>query len=487
MTKDFLHHFALEKDVDIPSSSASSVWQAGHSTESSGQVTPRQETYLDIEACLHEKTVDGDQDVNANPGSGVLGSLVTRTLSRSSTRDLGPPPDGGWLAWLQVVMTFLVLTNTWGVINSFGVFQTYYTTTLSRQPSDISWIGSVQVFLLFFIGTFTGRIADAGYFRQIFCLGTILTAIAMFMTSLSTKYWQLFLAQGVCLGLGNGCLFCPSMSILSTYFTTKKSLAIGLATTGSGLGGVIYPAMVQQLLPRIGYGWTIRTMAFIQFGCLIICSFGTKPRTKPRTSREIVDWASFKELPYLFYATGMFFNFWGLYFAYYYIGSFSRDIIGVSYSQSINLLIIMNGAGLLGRTIPGFLADRYFGPLNTILFGTFCTVVTLFGWIGVRDRAGTYAWSIVYGIASAIVQALFPATLSSLTTDLRKSGVRMGQVFTIVSFACLTGPSIGGQLVQLKNGEYLYAQIFAGISILVSMGFLAAAKMTKSGDVLGKV
>jgi hypothetical protein len=32
-------------------------------------------------------------------------------------------------------------------------------------PSDISWIGSIQIFLLFFIGTFSGRATDAGYFR----------------------------------------------------------------------------------------------------------------------------------------------------------------------------------------------------------------------------------------------------------------------------------------------------------------------------------
>ena len=61
-----------------------------------------------------------------------------------------------------------------GFINSFGVFQTYYVTALSRPPSDIAWIGSIQVFLLFFIGTFTGRLTDAGYFRQVFLVGSFM-------------------------------------------------------------------------------------------------------------------------------------------------------------------------------------------------------------------------------------------------------------------------------------------------------------------------
>jgi hypothetical protein len=53
-------------------------------------------------------------------------------------------------------------------MNSFGVFQTYYVDFLGCSESDISWIGSIQVFLTFFIGTFTGRLIDAGYFRPVF-------------------------------------------------------------------------------------------------------------------------------------------------------------------------------------------------------------------------------------------------------------------------------------------------------------------------------
>lgn len=133
-------------------------------------------------------------------------------------------------------MGHFVIMNTWGFINSYGVFQSYYVTALSRPPSDISWVGSIQVFLLFFIGTFTGRLTDAGYFRPVFIVGALLGCLGLFMTSLSTQYWQLFLAQGVCSGLGNGCLFCPSLSLLSTYFSKKRSLAIGIAASGSATG-----------------------------------------------------------------------------------------------------------------------------------------------------------------------------------------------------------------------------------------------------------
>ena len=89
-----------------------------------------------------------------------------------------PPPDGGVKAWTQAVMGHLVAFNTWGYIASFGVFQAYYQSTLGVSPSAISWVGSVQVFLIFFVGTFSGRALDAGFFRPVFYAGVLLQLLA---------------------------------------------------------------------------------------------------------------------------------------------------------------------------------------------------------------------------------------------------------------------------------------------------------------------
>jgi hypothetical protein len=62
----------------------------------------------------------------------------------------------------------------------------------------------MQIFLLFFIGTYSGRATDAGFFKLTFAIGSFFQILGIFMTSLCTKYWQLFLAQGICTGIGNG-------------------------------------------------------------------------------------------------------------------------------------------------------------------------------------------------------------------------------------------------------------------------------------------
>ena len=418
---------------------------------------------------------------------GVLGKILSKVISRVSALDVGPPPDGGLAAWTQAVMTHLTVFNTWGYISSFGVFQTYYVTALNHPPSDISWVGSVQIFLHFFIGTFSGRATDYGLFRATFVLGSIFQVLGVFMTSLSTKYWQLFLAQGVCTGIGNGLVFCPVLALVSTYFSCNRSLAIGITASGTASGGLVFPTIVQQLLPRIGFPWTMRVIGFVILGIQCVTTAFLKPRLPPRKSGPLVEWKAFREPPFSIFCTAMFLIFWGLYFAFYYIGSFGRDILKISMADSINLLLILNGVGAIGRLIPGYLADKYFGPLNLIVPFAFVSGLLLLCWPAVSSKTGLIAFAVVYGIFAAGIQGLFPATLSRLTTDLRKAGVRMGMCFSVISFACLTGPPLAGALIQRDGGRYIGAQMCAGGAMIAGCALLVATRVAKVGFRLERV
>lgn len=176
-----------------------------------------------------------------------------------------------------------------------------------------------------------------------------------------------------------------------------------------------------------------------------------------------------------------------MYFAFYYLGSFARDIIGIPFEQSVNLLITLNGIGVVGRIVPGFLADRFFGVFNTMVPAVLMTAVTTYCWIAVSSQGGLYGWTLVYGFVGGGIQSLFPAALSSLTTNVKMRGTRMGMIFTIVSFAVLTGPPIAGQLIQRKDGGYLYAQVFSGTVMVIGCSFLAASRFMLSRKLAVKV
>ncbi|KAH8733813.1 major facilitator superfamily transporter [Ilyonectria robusta] len=408
----------------------------------------------------------------------TLGTVLSRLRSRRSAV-IEPPPDGGLRAWMVVFSTHLVMMDTWGIINSFGVFQPYYMDKLNRPPADISWIGSFEVFLLFFIGTFAGRLTDAGYFRPLYIVGVILVSLGTLMTSFCSTYWQFFLAQGICVGLGNGLLFCPCMAVTSTYFAKKRSLAFGLTAAGSTTGGLIFPSMVRQLLPQIGFAWTIRSIALIQFATLILAGFFMKSRIPPRSAGPLVEWAAFRDLEYTFYAIGAYLAFWSTYFAFHYLAAFSRDILGMSYSSSLDLLLVLNGIGGPGRVIPAYIGDKI-GPVNVYMSCTLVAGLIMYCWAAVDSVAGLYVWASFYGIAVGGVQSVFPAGLTSLTADPQKQGTRMGMVFTIVSFATLTGSPIAGAIISSQGGKYVGAQVFSGTSMVLATVFIAAARAVKT-------
>ncbi|KAL1798510.1 hypothetical protein ACET3X_002547 [Alternaria dauci] len=394
----------------------------------------------------------------------------SRSLGNPRLPDIGHAqddiPDGGLSAWTQVIMGHLVIFNCWGYITSFGLFQQYYVEQLGRSSSDIAWIGGMQMFLLNFVGVFSGRTVDMGYLRHCLVLGCILQVLGAFMTAISTEYWQLFLSQGLCSGLGHGFLFAPIVSILPTYFKRHRALAVSLATCGSSTGGMIFPLIAYFCLHRHGFRWTVFIMAFvITFNAATILAF-TKTRVPVRKPRSFFDARALKEGSFNLFVIGSFLSLWGLYFAYFYIGTFGRTVLEFSQTQSLLSIVVVNGVGLFGRVIPALLADRYFGILNTLIPAAGVSGILLFGWIGVSSIEGQFAWAVIYGIAANATQSLFPAAVSDLSTDPTRVGTKVGMVFGFVSIACLTGPPIGGQLVALNNGSFLYAQLFAGFTLL---------------------
>ncbi|EXF80340.1 riboflavin transporter MCH5 [Colletotrichum fioriniae PJ7] len=437
----------------------------------------------------HQGKVTSLPNQSTNGVDRVISRIASRVTSRSTVTP-GPPPDGGLRAWLCVFGTFLVVMNTWGMINSFGAFQSYYIQTLNRGPSDISWIGSVEIFLLFFIGTFTGRLTDAGYFRPVATAGSVLVVAGTLAASACTQYWQLLLAQGVCVGLGNGCLFCPTVALVSTYFAKRRSFAIGITACGSGAGGVVFPIVIREMLPRAGFGWTMRTLGFVQAAALGTALSCLKPRVPPRKTGSLVEWAAFKDLEYTFYAVGASLCFWASYIVFFFLAAYARDIQGASYDTSLDLLMITNGVGILGRLVLNRLADRV-GNLTMFVPTAGAAAALAYSWaalpiaVSSSSRASLYVWAALSGIALGGIQALFPSALASLTADPRKQGARIGMVFTIVSMSVLTGPPIAGALISVLGGKYLGAQMFAGSSLMLGMVFIFLAREAKRKSVGG--
>lgn len=94
----------------------------------------------------------------------------------------------------------------------------------------------MQGFLLFLVGVIVGPIFDKGYLKSLIAIGSFLVVFGLMMTSLSTKYYQVFLAHGVVVGIGCAFLFLPSIAIVATYFTSRRAIATGVTASGGSIG-----------------------------------------------------------------------------------------------------------------------------------------------------------------------------------------------------------------------------------------------------------
>lgn len=229
------------------------------------------------------------------------------------------PPDGGLKAWLVVFFSHQAGFNTFGFLNAYGVLQAYYVSTLDLPPSTISWIGSLNAFLMLFIGAFSGRLTDAGYFHQTFFLGTVLQIIGFIGASFSTTYWQILLSHGICLGIGGGLVFVPAMSIVGTYFTTQRALALAIVAIGNSVGGLVFAAILQNSIPALGYAWAMRVCGLVVMASSVPSNFVLKPMKLRRVKGPIIEWGAFKEIEYSFLATAMFLTFLGMWVPVFYV------------------------------------------------------------------------------------------------------------------------------------------------------------------------
>lgn len=121
--------------------------------------------------------------------------------------------------------------------SSIASFCRTYISSHSSDELQISWVGTVQSALLSIIGVLAGPLFDLGAYRLMIIAGALLVIVGLFMLSLSTAYYQIFLSQGLCIGIGGGLLYVPSLALVSNSFTAKRRpLALGTLTCGIGIG-----------------------------------------------------------------------------------------------------------------------------------------------------------------------------------------------------------------------------------------------------------
>lgn len=307
------------------------------------------------------------------------------------------------------------------------------------------------------------------------------------MTSLATDYYQVLLAQGVAVGLGAGMVFIPALQIVGTYFSTRRSTAMGLAATGSGVGGIIYPLLLRSLLTTLGLRWTVRVMAFVMLGTLLIPLAVMRPRLRPRPNPPSITprppvWTTIKQtlpLPFALFLLAICLLYIGLYIPFFYIDAFALTLDPpLPASLASNLLLIMNAASLPGRVLPAMLADRV-GNLSIIVPATLLAGAATLAWSRVHDAGGLVAAAVLLGFASGAIQAVVPGVVVFLCPDLRRLGRNVGLMLAASGVGLLVGSPVAG--VILEHGGFWGVFVFAGVIVMAAAGLMGCVRVVKVG------
>ncbi|KAJ5675762.1 hypothetical protein N7462_008659 [Penicillium macrosclerotiorum] len=355
------------------------------------------------------------------------------------------PPEEGIRGWLCLLGSFLCMFCSFGFLNSMGVFQKTYEETILKgySPSSISWISAVQLCLVLALGPIYGRIFDTYGASPILYPCSVCCVLSLCMTSLAHEYYQILLAQGLLFGIGSGGLFLAGSLSVGQWFVRRRGLAMGITSTGSSLGGVIFPIFMDRMIQLVGFANAARYAALLVGILLVIACLLTKARLPRKKWDRDVKWFDaklFRQNEFAFYTVGVWFTLWTMWAPYNYISTMA---VKQRFPSSLTLYLVSMinycATSIPGRTLPPFLADK-FGHFNTFTASSFASGIAILTlWLPFNyhvSPSGLIVFSLIYGFVSGAIVALFMPCVAKLG-KLETLGQRLGTFQFVISSRAL--------------------------------------------------
>jgi len=234
-------------------------------------------------------------------------------------------------------------------------------------------------------------------------MGIALQTTGFIVASFATRIWHLYISQGLLLGVGLGFIFVPFSPIVPQWFLKKRSVAMGIGSAGSGVGGLLFSFGIQAMIDNISLGWAFRITAFIT---VIMNSLAVAlTRDRHGTVRPPLIGFDTKLLfryDVLLLLGWAFISMLGYITLLYSLSDFSASI-GLSKTQAAAISAFLNLGTAVGRPLTGFISDRY----GRIQVAGLCTFICGFLCFSIWIPAKTYGVTILFAILSGAVVGVF--------------------------------------------------------------------------------
>ncbi|OJK04384.1 hypothetical protein ASPACDRAFT_1877727 [Aspergillus aculeatus ATCC 16872] len=409
-------------------------------------------------------------------------------LSASSVSIEQPPgagyAEGGFRAWLVVFGAWCTLVPAWGMLHTAGAIHLWTSThqLQSYEPASYGWIYSAYGFFVYFAGAPMGLIFDAWGPTYLVLSGSVGMVLSLICFSFSDEYYSIFLSLSFLGGLSASALTTPAMATIGHWFERRRAFATGVACTGGGLGGVIFPLIIYFTAPKIGFGWSFHIIALISATLLSIacCLITTQLPARTDTCRELT-LKPLKDPRFAATTAAIFLTECAVFIPSTYIPSYTVHA-GLSNLIAYLLLVILNLGTIPGRLLPPLAADRL-GRFNTMIITTaICAILTLALWYKAGDSLGALVcYAIFFGFWSGAALSLSPVCISQ-TCSATEYGSRSGIAYSIASIGMLLGIGLAGVIEQHSYGGVI---VFSGVLFLAAAGAFVVARGVCRGWVWG--
>lgn len=420
------------------------------------------------------------------------------TKLESGSRDLGDLdalaspdddkefPDGGVQAWLAVLGSFIGLVPVFGLINSLGAIESYISKhQLANVPaSTTSWIFSLYLAVSFLSCILAGGYFDRNGSRTPMCTGTVLYVGGIMCLASSKAVYQFILAFSLLCGTGTGILMTPLVSVLATWFLKRRAIATSIATMGGSIGGIFLPIMLKKLYKEVGFPWAMRIVGFICLACLIVSTVLSQERSTVEcqpfeSKKELVKWYLSSSFNWRYFFDGKFFFAAmgsslaesSLTASATFLASYSLAR-GNSETTSYALITATNAVGILGRFIPGYIADRHLGRFNVVIITVLMAGLSnLIIWLPFGGYlGGLWTYVCIYGFATGSILSLTPVCIGQISRT-EDFGKRYSTAYFLQAIITIPVLPIAGAIINKGTpAEYNKFIIFVSVLMLAGAG-----------------
>jgi len=397
--------------------------------------------------------------------------------------------------WVIVASCAVLLTMNAGIMYSYGVFFKHLVADFGWSRAATSGVHSLMMLTHGVFAIVMGWLVDRFGPARVMLFCGFVTGLGLVLTSRIDALWQMYVTYGLVVGIGLGAHYTTSTATTTRWFIQRRGLALGIVTSGVGLGTVLLVPAVERLIAAYGWSTAYFVMGVASWAVMIPAALFLRrapgdvtrrssgvagPDMPPVVTSEAgvsMKVAARHRPLWMLCATFFLFNFC-LQMVMVHLVNYATDI-GITSLIAATFISIIGVSSFIGRLSMGTASDRI-GSHNALLICCTILMATLVFLIFTSELWMFYLFAIVFGFAYGGEVPQMPVLVG------RFFGMRaVATLVGIVVFGATVGGALGawaaGQIFDMTQ-SYQMAFIIAAVAslaaILITLTFKKAKAIT---------